>query len=308
MRIRRKERDLQETPESAHTPSSSVADPTGPGPTSLDPVKKLISEPDVPAEPPATSPPPAAQTAPEAPPAASSGATEQTGGEDAVPTTPTPAEEPQAEMAQNPQPVKKPIPHDPPPVAEAAEQPAVIAPPEAETETPEAAVAPPPAKEPAAPAPAPATAAAAAAGTMRPPTIGDDAQALLNGAKPSARELPRIIAIANQKGGVGKTTTTVNLGAALAEMGYRVLVIDLDPQGNATTGLGVEARNFEHSMYDVIMRELPLEDAIEPTSVKNLFVAPATIDLAGIEIELVPAFSRWTTSTSCSSTARPRWA
>ena len=106
------------------------------------------------------------------------------------------------------------------------------------------------------------------------------------------RELPRVIAIANQKGGVGKTTTTVNLGAALAELGYRVLVIDLDPQGNATTGLGIDPRTFELSMYDVIMREQPLEDCIEPTSVKNLFVAPATIDLAGIEIELVPAFSR----------------
>ena len=91
---------------------------------------------------------------------------------------------------------------------------------------------------------------------------------------------------------MGKTTTTVNLGAALAELDYRVLVIDLDPQGNATTGLGVEARNFELSMYDVIMRDQPLEDCIEPTSVKNLFVAPATIDLAGVEIELVPAFSR----------------
>ena len=115
---------------------------------------------------------------------------------------------------------------------------------------------------------------------------------VLNGSKPPQRELPRVIAIANQKGGVGKTTTTVNLGAALAELDYRVLVIDLDPQGNATTGLGVEARNFELSMYDVIMRDQPLEDCIEPTSVKNLFVAPATIDLAGVEIELVPAFSR----------------
>ena len=127
---------------------------------------------------------------------------------------------------------------------------------------------------------------------MRAPSIGNDATDLLNGSKPVQRELPRIIAVANQKGGVGKTTTTVYLGAALAELGYRVLVIDLDPQGNATTGLGVEARNFEHSMYDVIMRDLPLEDCIEPTSVKNLFVAPATIDLAGVEIELVPAFSR----------------
>ncbi len=126
----------------------------------------------------------------------------------------------------------------------------------------------------------------------RSPSIPDEADDLLNGKRPPARALPRIIAVANQKGGVGKTTTTVNLGAALAEQDYRVLVVDLDPQGNATTGLGVEARNFEFSMYDVIMRDHPLEDTIEPTSVKNLFVAPATIDLAGIEIELVPAFSR----------------
>jgi chromosome partitioning protein len=127
---------------------------------------------------------------------------------------------------------------------------------------------------------------------MRTPSIRSEANALLDGERPAPRELPRVIAIANQKGGVGKTTTTVNLGAALAEIGYRVLVIDLDPQGNATTGLGIDARNFELSMYDVIMREQSLEDCIEPTSVKNLFVAPATIDLAGIEIELVPAFSR----------------
>jgi chromosome partitioning protein len=127
---------------------------------------------------------------------------------------------------------------------------------------------------------------------MRAPTIRSEADELLDGDRPATRELPRVIAVANQKGGVGKTTTTVNLGAALAEQGYRVLVIDLDPQGNATTGLGVDARNFEFSMYDVIMRDQPLEDCIEPTSVKNLFVAPATIDLAGIEIELVPAFSR----------------
>jgi chromosome partitioning protein len=104
--------------------------------------------------------------------------------------------------------------------------------------------------------------------------------------------LPLIISIANQKGGVGKTTTAVNLGAALAELEYRVLVIDLDPQGNATTGMGISHRNVEGSIYDVIMNDAPIDDCTEPTTVKNLFVVPATIDLAGAEIELVPAFSR----------------
>ena len=109
---------------------------------------------------------------------------------------------------------------------------------------------------------------------------------------PFIRPLPRVLAIANQKGGVGKTTTTVNLGASLAVLGYRVLIIDLDPQGNATTGLGINSRNLESSIYDVLLHDTPLEDAIEPSSLRNLFVAPATIDLAGAEIELVPAFSR----------------
>ena len=109
---------------------------------------------------------------------------------------------------------------------------------------------------------------------------------------PSNRPLPRYMAIANQKGGVGKTTTAVNLGASLAELGYRVLVVDLDPQGNATTGLGVNGRNLQASIYDVLLSDFPMEDCVEPTAVKNLFVAPATIDLAGAEIELVPAFSR----------------
>jgi chromosome partitioning protein len=109
---------------------------------------------------------------------------------------------------------------------------------------------------------------------------------------PPPLELPCVIAIANQKGGVGKTTTAVNLGSALAEEGYRVLVVDLDPQGNATTGLGVNPRDLERSVYDIIMNDADLQDCVEPTSVKNLFVAPSTIDLAGAEIELVPAMSR----------------
>lgn len=106
------------------------------------------------------------------------------------------------------------------------------------------------------------------------------------------RTLPRIIAVSNQKGGVGKTTSTVNLGAALADLGLRTLILDLDPQGNASTGLGIENRGLERSMYHVLMHEEELENVIEPTDVKNLFVAPASLDLAGAEIELVPAFSR----------------
>lgn len=104
--------------------------------------------------------------------------------------------------------------------------------------------------------------------------------------------LPRVIAVANQKGGVGKTTTAVNLGACLADLGYRTLVVDLDPQGNASTGLGINIRGLQASMYDVILSDVPIEDCIEASSVRNLFVAPASLDLAGAEIELVPAFSR----------------
>lgn len=107
-----------------------------------------------------------------------------------------------------------------------------------------------------------------------------------------SRPLPRVIALANQKGGVGKTTTAVNLGACLAELGYRTLIVDLDPQGNASTGLGIDPRSIERSMYDVLLHDTPLDDVIEASSVRGLFVAPANLDLAGAEIELVPAFSR----------------
>ena len=101
-----------------------------------------------------------------------------------------------------------------------------------------------------------------------------------------------VVAVANQKGGVGKSTTAINLGAALAFMGERVLVIDSDPQANATSGLGIDHGTVEASSYDVIVGDTPLEDAIEPTSVKNLFVVPSSIDLAGAEIELVSRMSR----------------
>ena len=106
------------------------------------------------------------------------------------------------------------------------------------------------------------------------------------------RALPRVIAIANQKGGVGKTTTAVNLGAALAERGFRVLLLDLDPQGNASTGLGLNVRELESSLYDVLLDEMPMADCIVPTDIEGLALAPANLDLAGAEIELVSAFSR----------------
>ncbi len=125
----------------------------------------------------------------------------------------------------------------------------------------------------------------AAAVSARAPRAPGDVDA-------AGHPLPRIMAVANQKGGVGKTTTAVNLGAALADVGYRTLVVDLDPQGNASTGLGINIRDLQLSMYDVIIHEASIDDTIEATAMKNLFVAPSSLDLAGAEIELVPAFSR----------------
>ncbi len=102
----------------------------------------------------------------------------------------------------------------------------------------------------------------------------------------------RVIAVANQKGGVGKSTTAVSLGAALAELGQRVLVVDLDPQGNASTGLGIRHDARSVTIYEVLGEDAPITEAIVQTPVPNLFGIPSTIDLAGAEIELVSQFSR----------------
>ncbi len=97
---------------------------------------------------------------------------------------------------------------------------------------------------------------------------------------------PRILALANQKGGVGKTTTAINLGTALAAIGERVLIVDLDPQGNASTGLGIDRRSRSCSTYDVLIGEASLRDAVVPTAVPRLHIAASTMDLSGLELEL----------------------
>jgi chromosome partitioning protein len=107
---------------------------------------------------------------------------------------------------------------------------------------------------------------------------------------PTSRAI--VVGVANQKGGVGKTTTTVSLAAAVAQAGVRTLVVDLDPQGNATTGLGLRAEEGDPSSYGVLVEGLPVADAIQRTEVDLLDVLPSSLDLAGAEVELVPAFSR----------------
>jgi chromosome partitioning protein len=109
---------------------------------------------------------------------------------------------------------------------------------------------------------------------------------------PDSPGVARIVAIANQKGGVGKSTTAVSLGAALAELGFRILVVDLDPQGNASTGIGIRHDDREVTSYDVIVAESPVTEAIVHSSIKGLDAITSTIDLAGAEIELVSQFSR----------------
>jgi chromosome partitioning protein len=97
---------------------------------------------------------------------------------------------------------------------------------------------------------------------------------------------PRVLGIANQKGGVGKTTTAINLGTALAAIGETVLIVDLDPQGNASTGLGIERRDRRTSTYDVLASNRPMREAIVPTAVPRLHIAPSTMDLSGLELEI----------------------
>jgi chromosome partitioning protein len=104
---------------------------------------------------------------------------------------------------------------------------------------------------------------------------------------PTRPAAPKIIAVANQKGGVGKTTTAINLGAALVEEGKRVLIVDIDPQGNASTGLGIEPDERIKTTYDLLLEDAPLSEIVRPTAIEGLMIAPATTDLSSADIEMV---------------------
>ncbi len=125
--------------------------------------------------------------------------------------------------------------------------------------------------------------------TDAPTIVPQDAAEPADAAQPKPM---RVLAVANQKGGVGKTTTAINLGTALAAIGERVLIIDLDPQGNASTGLGIDRRQRNRSTYDVLAGDAALRDAIVTTSVPRLHIAPSTLDLAGLELEVSTARDR----------------
>src|SRR3954451_17892005 len=115
-------------------------------------------------------------------------------------------------------------------------------------------------------------------------TVVDDVQQEANAPMPAGH--PRILSLANQKGGVGKTTTAINLGTALAAIGERVLIVDLDPQGNAAAGLGIDRRSRDCSTYDVLIGEAPLRGAVVATAVPRLHIAACSTDPSGLQMEL----------------------
>ncbi len=125
-----------------------------------------------------------------------------------------------------------------------------------------------------------------------PAELNDQAQVISLASRIDTPKPPRVLAIANQKGGVGKTTTAINLGTALAAIGEQVLIVDLDPQGNASTGLGIDRRSRRFSTYDVLIGTASLRDAVLPTAVPRLSIAPSTLDLSGLELELGQARDR----------------
>jgi chromosome partitioning protein len=133
---------------------------------------------------------------------------------------------------------------------------------------------------------------AAAVAAAEPAASQTDSQVVVLAERAEPAKPPRVLAVANQKGGVGKTTTAINLGTALAAIGERVLVVDLDPQGNASTGLGIDRRQRRCSTYDVLTGEAGLREAIIPTAVPRLSIAPSTMDLSGLELEIGQARDR----------------